>query len=347
MMDAIFGYANFRNEIVWYYYNKFAAGRRVFGRNYDQILFYSRGKSYYFEPQRIPRDKPRRQLVRENVGGVLKNKRGPDGKVMYRTVTDKKMDAVWAIPALQHASRERLGYATQKPVKLLERIIKASCPPDGVVLDPFCGCATTLEAAQNLGRKWIGIDIAIHAVKRITRQRLVERLGLVEDEDFEITGIPQTAEGALDLWTRDKRQFQVWAVELAEGFVTKRQSGDGGIDGRLWYDVPGERELGSMVIEVKGGRTVNINVVRELRGVLEREERVQLAGLIVQHELRPRQRANFAREMGKAGEVEIGGVAYPRMQLLTVANLLDGKRFQTPHVMGKHQLQPAIPGISR
>ena len=104
--------------------------------------------------------------------------------------------------------KERMGYATQKPVELLKRIIELSTNPDDVVFDPFCGCATTLEAANNLGRKWIGIDIAIHAIKRVARKRLQDRLGLAQGQDFEIDGVPRNLEGARDLWGRDKYHFQ-------------------------------------------------------------------------------------------------------------------------------------------
>ena len=113
-------------------------------------------------------------------------------------------DVIWDIPPIGAQAAERMGYATQKPVALLERIISASSNPGDVVLDPFCGCATTMEAAQKLGREWIGIDIAIHAIKRVARVRLTERLGLVEGEDFTVEGVPRTVEGAQDLWERDK-----------------------------------------------------------------------------------------------------------------------------------------------
>ena len=121
---------------------------------------------------------------------------------------------IWTdIDPINSQSRERLGYATQKPVALLERIIKASSNSGDVILDPFCGCASTIEAAHRLGRRWIGIDIAIHAVKRVAGVRLRDRLGLVEDEDFAIEGVPRNLEGAKDLWKRDKYHFQKWAVE--------------------------------------------------------------------------------------------------------------------------------------
>ena len=252
-------------------------------------------------------------------------------------------------------SHERLDYPTQKPSALLERIIAASSNPGDMVLDPFCGCATTMEAAQKLGRNWIGIDIAIHAVKRVARVRLEERLGLVEDVDFTIEGVPRNVEGARDLWTRDKYQFQKWAVEQADGFVTSKRTADGGIDGRLYFyapdysnlapgDTPLSDTLESMVIEVKGGRNVSIADVRALRGVLDADD-ASMAGLIVLDELSPTKARNFARFMGEAGTVEIMGNEYPKMQIMTVAELLDGRRFATPTVAGQRtQLQPAIPG---
>ena len=231
---------------------------------------------------------------------------------------------------------ERLGYVTQKPLALLERIIRVSTNEDDVVLDPFCGCATTLEAAHNLHRQWIGIDIAIHAVKRVAAIRLGERCKLKEDVDFTIAGVPQTLEGAKDLWHRDKYHFQKWAVEEVDGFVTTKRTADGGIDGRLYFDVPGERELKSMVLEVKGGKNVTIADLRALHSVLEREEAV-MAGLIVMEPLGDRKMQNFQKLMAEAGDLEVARTArpYPRMQILSVPEILEGKRFDTPTPMGR------------
>ena len=117
-----------------------------------------------------------------------------------------------------------MGYWTQKPLALIERIIRGSSNPGDVVFDPFAGCATTLDAAERLGRKWIGIDIAIHAIKRVARVRLVDRCGLVQGQDFTIDGVPRNMEGAKDLWERDKYHFQRWAVEQVDGFVTTRRT---------------------------------------------------------------------------------------------------------------------------
>ena len=253
------------------------------------------------------------------------------------------LDDVWTdIPAV--SGDEDMGYDTQKPRALLGRIISLSSSPGDVVLDPFAGCATTLEAAHKLGRQWIGIDIAIHAVKRVARVRLTERLGLVEGQDFTVEGIPRTVEGAHDLWTRDKYHFQKWAVEQVEGFVTTKRSADGGIDGRVYFAVPHAQDLQSMVIEVKGGANVNIRDLRALKGVLDYDTAL-MAGLITMEPLGTTKARNFTRFTADAGSLDILGIEYPRMQMLTVGEILDGKRFKTPTVQGRHELEPRFPGI--
>ena len=235
-----------------------------------------------------------------------------------------------------------MGYATQKPLKLLERIIEASTDPGDMVLDPFCGCATTLEAAHKLNRRWIGIDIAIHAIKRVARIRLTDRCGLVEGTDFEVRGVPRDVEGARDLWKRNPYHFQKWAVEQVDGFVTTRQTADGGIDGRLYFAVPDQRDLQSMVIEVKGGANVNIADVRALGDVLRRDDAL-LAGLIVMAPLTGTKERNFLRLMAEAGDLDVLGVKYPRMQMLSVPQILDGERFKTPSVAARHSVAPKLP----
>ena len=244
------------------------------------------------------------------------------------------------------SGNENMGYDTQKPLALLERIIQASSNPGDVVLDPFCGCATTIEAAHKLRRKWIGIDIAIHAVKRVAGVRLEQRLGLIEGQDYLVEGVPRTIEGAQDLWKRDPYHFQKWAVEQSDGFVTTRRSVDGGIDGRLYFAVPYTQDLQSMVIEVKGGRNVSIAHLRALHGVMDHDPAL-MAGLIVLHPPAERQARNFAQFMAETGTLEILGIEYPRLQLLTVEDILEGKRFNTPTVAGRHVQQPRFPGIPR
>ena len=283
------------------------------------------------------------------VGRILTKADGTprlDGKKVYLDeLHGPRTQSMWDdIPRIPNTSNERMGYATQKPLALLERIIQASSNEGEVVFDPFCGCATTLEAAHTLGRRWVGIDIAIHAVKRVAKVRLQDRLGLVEGQDFLVEGVPRDVEGAQDLWERDKYHFQRWAVEQIDGFVTTKRTADGGIDGRLYFAVPGAHDLQSMALEVKGGRNVSIRDVRALRGVLD-DDTAALAGLIILHPLKAVQERNFKKFMASAGDMDVLGVKYPRMQVLTVTDILAGKRFLTPGVAGRSVTQPTIPGV--
>lgn len=250
-----------------------------------------------------------------------------DGKLLNNLWTD--------IPPAKGG--ERMGYATQKPELLMERIIKMACPEDGVVMDTFCGCATTLVAAQRLGRNWIGIDIAIHAIKRVARVRLEQRMQLLEGRDFVVDGVPRNVEGAKHLWERDPYHFQRWAVEAVDGFVTSKRTADGGIDGRIYFDA-GLPDLQSMVLEVKGGKNVGIKDLRALSNTLDYSG-AMMAGLIVLEPLSKTKQRNFDKHMAQAGDIEIDGVAYPKMQLLTVAEMFAGKQFDTPVVRGKREKQ--------
>ena len=128
------------------------------------------------------------------------------------------------------------------------------------------------------------------------------------------------------------------------GFVTTKRTADGGIDGRLYFALPGNKQLQSMVLEVKGGRNVGINAVRDLRGALERDE-AAMAGLIVMEPLADRKHQNFMKEMASAGMLDVMGVQYPRMQVLSVPEILDGRAFTTPSVAGRGTGQDSLPLI--
>ena len=224
------------------------------------------------------------------------------------------------------------GYDTQKPVALLERIIKASSKEGDVVFDPFCGCGTTLETAQKLNRQWIGIDIAIHAIKRVSAIRLQEKCLLREGVDYEISGIPRTLEGAKDLHKRDPYHFQKWAVEMVDGFVTAQKSNDGGVDGRIYY--PDNDQLRAMKVSVKGGQRISPDDLRSVAGIID-EEDFPIGGLITLKTLGRVQRQNFEDFCRTKGTISVGGREYPRLQVLCIEEILDGKRFETPLVRGR------------
>ena len=170
LMDAIFGARNFRNEVHWYYYNKMHDRRKkLFPAATDTLLFYAKDREgeFYFKQLTELRDKPVRQLKRKKVDGKMVNARDTDGNLMYQVKTDRTIDNVWRIPCLQPASGERIGYPTQKPLALLNRVIEASSKEGDVVLDPFCGCATACVAAEILGRQWVGIDLSPKATELV------------------------------------------------------------------------------------------------------------------------------------------------------------------------------------
>ena len=274
----------------------------------------------------------------DKAGLIVWSNRGyPRLKRYFRSDAGQPPQSIWD-DILKVAGDEDEGYDTQKPVKLLERIIKASTKEGDVVFDPFCGCGTTIEAAHNLKRQWIGIDIAIHAIKRVCRRRLRDKCGLIEDCDYQITGVPRNVEGAEDLWKRDKFHFQKWAVEHINGFPSAKLSHDKGIDGQIYFAVSNDlnEDLKSMAIEVKGGANVNPADLRALGDVLHDDD-FMLAGMIVRKPFGRVKRRNFADICRQHGEVEINGRPYPRLQILSIPEIFEGKVFEHPWERGKRK----------
>ena len=244
VLDAIFGKRGFQNEIIWHYQTG-GASKRHYARKHDTIFFYVKSAINHFDANaiRVPRtDKS------------LQRAQNPKGARIAATDETKLAMDVWTdIPALNPMSKERQGYPTQKPLALLERIIQASCPPNGIVLDPFCGCGTTIHAAQNLGRRWIGIDICVNACKVI--QKRIEGHFDSLWEDIEFVGMPKTLDDAKALAQYDPFKFERWAASLAPGLeANKRQRGDKGIDGRGRLPVR-KGEFIDIVSQVKAGNS--------------------------------------------------------------------------------------------
>lgn len=234
-------------------------------------------------------------------------------------------DVITDIGAINSQAEERLGYPTQKPGALLDRIIQASSNPGDVVFDPFCGCGTTIYSAVRNGRQWKGCDIAILSVKLVRETLASDKYRLVEGHDFAVDGIPTSVEGAQELFHKDPSTFQKWFAERVGGFPMTRHSGDRGIDGRIYFETSdGLRE---MVLQVKGGKHVRPTDVRDLRGTMEREATAELAGFL---SMAPPTKAMLV-EAADAGTYEYNGIHYPRMQFLTVEDVLVHKReFQMP-----------------
>ena len=172
LMDAIFGRRHFRNEIVWRYRKYQKAQMRFFTRNSDRLLYYVRSEQAPYAPIYEDLKKPKRYLKRQWDKDTKRivNAKDAAGRVQYITVDREKIDDVWALPYLMPAAKERIGYPTQKPLALLDRIIQASTSAGDMVLDPFCGCATTLVAADRLERQWAGIDLSEKAAELVVQR---------------------------------------------------------------------------------------------------------------------------------------------------------------------------------
>jgi len=232
---------------------------------------------------------------------------------------------IWGdIPPINSQAAERLGYPTQKPEALLERIIAASSNLGDVVLDPFCGCGTAVAAAQTLGRRWIGIDITYLAIALI-RRRLRDAYGESIDESYEVIGEPASVEDAKVLAAADPYQFQWWALDQVHARGVERKKGaDKGIDGRIYFHEGDSSDVKQIIISVKAGHT-NVAHVRDLRGVLDREESVIGVLISMQGTTKP-----MRDEAATAGLYTSPWGKHPRLQLLTVDDLLGGKGIDCP-----------------
>jgi DNA modification methylase len=236
-------------------------------------------------------------------------------------------DVITDIAPINSQAEERLGYPTQKPIALLDRIIQASTSKGDVVFDPFCGCGTTIYSAVKNERKWIGCDIAILSIKIIREVLTGNEFRLVEGKHFEVSGIPVSVEQAQELFKRDPFQFEHWLVERVGGFPTKK-TGDKGIDGRMYFEV--RNGLKAMVLSVKGGKLKPTDV-RDLYGVLSGETETEMAGFLSLEE----PSKGMREAASKAGQYDYNGVKYDRIQFLTVAEILEQKReFHTPTKLG-------------
>jgi site-specific DNA-methyltransferase (adenine-specific) len=210
---------------------------------------------------------------------------------------------------------ERLGYPTQKPVALLERIINASSNPGDVVLDPFCGCGTTVHAAQKLDRRWIGIDVTHLAISLIER-RLKDAFPNIA---FDVHGVPRDLAAARDLAARDKHQFQWWAVSLVDAVPQggSKKGADRGIDGIRWVKTgPRPEDVDRIIVSVKGGGT-GAKDVRDLVGTVEREK--ALGGLLITLEKPTR---DMLKEAASHGFASYGLGEFRRIMVKTVDELL-------------------------
>ena len=235
------------------------------------------------------------------------------------------VDTLWDdIPPINSQAQERLGYPTQKPEALLARILSASSNEGDIVLDPFCGCGTTIAAAQKLGRQWIGIDVTNLAITLI-RHRLKDAYGDDIEQTYRVIGEPVSVPDAEALAAADPYQFQWWALGLVGARPAEGKKGaDQGIDGRIYFHDGDTAKTKQIVLSVKAGK-LHAPYVRDLRGVVEREQ----AALGVLLTLNAPTKA-MRTEAASAGFYASPWGQHPRVQILTVGELLAGKRLDAP-----------------
>jgi DNA modification methylase len=236
------------------------------------------------------------------------------------------------IKPINNRSKEMLGYPTQKPLALLERIIKVSSNEGDVVLDPFCGCGTAVDAAQGLGRHWIGIDITFIAIDLIEK-RLQHRYPGVAGT-YDVFGIPRDMAGARALFRHSPFDFERWAVSRINARPNEKQGGDKGVDGVARFHI-NKKTNGRVLVSVKGGKTVGPQYVRDLLGTVETQH-AQMGVLITMAE--PTPGVINAVNHGGTYTWPVNGQAFPKVQVITVVDLLAGKRPHMPTLITPYSI---------
>ncbi len=369
VLDQIFGPVNFKNEIVWKRTSAHSDSN-VFGNAHDIIFYYSKSEKFLHNKQYQPYDKEyvdshyryknkEGRLYRTDnltaIGlsgggytyewhGVTKIWRCPiermkeldtQGRIHYTNsgtaeyiryldeMSGIPAQDVWDdIPPINSQAQERLGYDTQKPIALLERIIQASSNEKDIIFDPFCGCGTAIVAAQKLNRKWIGIDITTLAIN-LMANRLRDSFGI----EAEIVGEPADLAGAKELAKKDKYQFQWWALKPigARPAGEKKKGADQGIDGIISFRHDSQGTFKFAIVQVKSGH-VGVSTIRELKSVAEKEA----MGILITLEPPTEPMKAEAISAGTYHSEIYFDKEYPKIQILTVEEILHGKKPDMP-----------------
>lgn len=335
ILDAIFSDKNFRNEIIWCYRG---AGypKKDFGWRHDTIFRYSKTKDYVFNLDAVREEyaETTKERFRHYIGNV---RASGDFGLQKLNPKGKQPDDWWEIQPIAPSARERLGYPTQKPLALLEKIIKASSNKGDIVLDPFCGCGTTIDASERLGREWIGIDIT-HLAIDVIKRRMYDKYG--SSVKIKVIGAPEDFTGAKNLADANKYEFQLWAL----GLIGARPFGKGadkGVDGILPIKIPDPKEATGfsvirVLIQVKGGEHTKSGDIRDLKGSMEREKARFGIFITLEEPTKP-----MNEEAVSAGfeSTPLGGEKIPRIQILTIKELIEDKA--KPKVLQAYMLYDA------
>ncbi len=342
LMDAVFHPWNFRSEIIWSY-RRWPAKTPNYQHMHDVLLYYAKGDQPTFNVLYEP---PSESFLRRFKGKGNRLERGATTKHPTETETPGlPLRDVWEISIIAGSAAERLGYPTQKPLALLERILQVSSNPGDVVLDPFAGCGTTIAAAQTLGRQWIGIDIT-HLSIALLKYRLRDMFGATAQ--YRVVGEPEDLDAARQLASEDRYQFQWWALSLVEakplggeaGSKQGKKGADRGIDGVILFPADLDGTYGRVLVQVKSGG-VSSRDIRDLVGVLDREKAAIGVFLTLEEPTGP-----MRQEAASAGvyQAALWNKSYPRVQILTVKDLLRHASIQMPPAQGTFKQAPRVAG---
>jgi site-specific DNA-methyltransferase (adenine-specific) len=352
---------NFRNEIVWCYETAGKA-KRNFSKKHDVILFYTKSEEWTFNADAvaIPRKPGKHMRVGiDEDGREYEEKTDKKSGKVYRWYFDKgrlPFDYWTDIQFINREEAQRLGYPTQKPEALLERIIKASSNEGDWVLDPFGGCGTTVAAAEILKRNWAMIDVTTLAINLVKRR--LEDMYPEQAPSVNIEGLPEDLSGAKTLFETDPFEFEYWCCDFIQARPAKGKSRgkmkgpDTGVDGTATFKdvVPGtsQIEYRKIIVQVKGGHVTSPQV-RDFRGTIDREKAAGGVFITLQKPTGP-----MKKEAVEAGEYEyhLTGQKFPRIQITTVEDLLKGKRPHSPSIVpyskraekAERDLQPKLFG---
>jgi DNA modification methylase len=323
LLDTVFGPENFRREIIWRsgWVSGFKAGANNWVRNHDTLFYYVKNAESDFTFNKDLAYVPHEKGYERRGGGE-----NPKGVAMDDVWDDNELYSPW----IKSFSKEKLGYATQKPRALLERIISVSSNEGDTVLDPFCGCGTTIAAAHRLNRRWLGIDVTYLAIA-LVRHRLAGSFGPAAAQTYDVVGAPGNVREAQALAAEDRHKFEWWALGLVAARPEKsdrKLGADRGVDGMLYLELPDDKVL-KILIQVKSGH-VQRDVVATLKGDMSRVGAEIGAVLTLEEPTRP-----MTQEALEAGEYQPPGVgwekaAYPKVQIRTIGDLLSGKMLDLP-----------------
>lgn len=350
ILDKIFDFKNFRNEVIWYYKGRERVNPLRFASKHDVLLFYAKSKKMRLNKLKVAWDRAERiKMLRRKIhtdpktgtqwfwetrgqaSGIKPYKRDLEAYLKKgQAYTDTWID----IPKLRGNDPQRLGYPTQKPPALIERIIEATTNEGDWLLDPFCGCGSAIIAAHNKNRHWLGIDIthlAISIIKVWLREKHV-----FAKKNYKVIGEPVDFASAVELAKADKYQFQWWALSLVGAKPTGyssddpqgKKGADKGVDGWITFKESDNINLKKIVVQVKGGESVGAQIVRDLVGTVQ-STKSAMGILITLHEpTKPMKEAAFEANHYAS---KTWGHKYPKIQIITVAELLSGKQPEIPH----------------